>query len=485
MKNFIGIIILLLYIVSFISCQQDVLSTDDEIIHQLNELKSNIGNENQEFEYNQNIQRMAIALAKSLKNNDLRKAIKEEAMLKVTGDYDIIWKDFKYRTIKTDNGEIELAEFLLDNIDQSNLGNKAKQKLVNFGDANKALQIAVPIHCEDWDIDYYVPLVTYLPFSFDEHKVKEVIAYDSEGNIHQLSVDNEPENPVIVISRSERLDANGDLKNSTPELITINPIINNQYRGTLKSAPAGPTSLTLSHGGANSVILEWSDVADETSYEIWRMYQPGETQFWQFATTTQNDNNYINNWIQEGAKVWYKVRALNNDGYSSWSPIMATTVSARNDNEWLKIKRMKFSNSALSAVEKYLSGAPEIRLRVVKGSETGAQTVYTSGILEPNRRSDIDDAWWNLEVTLLPWNTTTYGTVFTFDWREEDWDDNASFTINASYEDKPDNGTIKFGGSVTITGDEGGDFIGNTSVMWWHNKDLIYNLSGFEWQFVY
>lgn len=484
MKKIIGVILLLMYMLSNNSCQQEVLTTNENI-HQLIELKSNLGIENQELEYDQNIQKMASALAKSLKNKELRKIIKEEAMLKVTGDYDIIWKKFKYRTIQTDNGERELAEFLIDNVDQINLENKVRQNLLNFGDANKALQIAVPIHCEEWDIDNYIPLVTYLPFSYDEHIVKEVTAYDSEGNIHLLGVDNEPANPVIVISRSERLNANGDLKKSSPELITINPIENNQPSGTLKSAPAGPTSLTLSHGGANSVILQWSDVADETSYEIWRMHQPPETQFWQFATTTQNDNNFTNFPIQTGAKVWYKVRAVNSDGYSSWSPIAATTVSARNDNEWLKIKRMKFSNAALDAVEKWLSGAPEIRLRVVKGSETGATTAYTSGVLEPNKRSDIDGVWWNMEVPIFQWNTNTYGTVFTFDWREEDWEDDISFTISSSYEDKLDGGSIKYGGSVTFQNTKGDGLIGNTSVMWWHDKNQIYNLSGFEWQFIY
>lgn len=484
MKKITGIILLLVYMASNNSCRQEIF-TIAENTNQINELKSYLVNEIQESEYDQNIQKMAIALAISLKNKDLRKRIKEEAMLKITGDYDIIWKNFKYLTIKTENGEMELTEFLSENIAQSNTKDEIKKKLAIFGDANKALQIAVPVHCEEWDIDNYIPLVAYLPFSYDEHKVKEVTAYDSEGNIHQLSADNEPENPVIVISRSERLDTNGELLKSTPELITVHPIVNNQLSGTLKSAPAAPSSLTLTHGSANSVILQWSDVADETSYEIWRMHQPSETQFWQFATTNQNDNNYINIPIQEGAKVWYKVRALNNDGYSSWSPIMATTVSARNDNEWLKIKRMKFSSSALSQVESWLSGAPEMRLRIVKGSETGAYTVYTSGILEPWRRSDIENAWWNQEVSLFQWNTSTYGTVFTFDWREEDTTGSVTFTIDGSFEDKSDGGTIKNGGSTSVTQNCGPDNIGNTAVLWWHSKDQIYNLSGFEWQFVY
>jgi hypothetical protein len=105
--------------------------------------------------------------------------------------------------------------------------------------------------------------------------------------------------------------------------------------------------------------------------------------------------------------------------------------------------------------------------------------------MEPAHRNDIEDSWWNYEFQIFQWETATYGTVLTFDWREEDWDDNVTFTINGSYEDKLDGGTIKAGGSVTISGDDGGDIIGNTSVFWWQNRDQIYNITGFEWQFVY
>jgi hypothetical protein len=105
--------------------------------------------------------------------------------------------------------------------------------------------------------------------------------------------------------------------------------------------------------------------------------------------------------------------------------------------------------------------------------------------MEPSRRNEIEGTWWNIEVPIFTWSTSTYGTVLTFDWREEDWEDDVEFTISASFEDKAAGGTIKPGGSVKFTGDKGGDLIGNTSVLWWHNRDLEYNLSGFKWQFVH
>jgi len=136
-------------------------------------------------------------------------------------------------------------------------------------------------------------------------------------------------------------------------------------------------------------------------------------------------------------------------------------------------------------VEGWISGAPEIRLRVVQGSEGGATNVYTSGMLEPNNRGDICDTWWNKEVTIFAWSTNVYGTVLSFDWREEDWLQHVDFPLTGSYEDKSSGGTVKVGGTVLIKNDPGDDVIGNTSVMWWQEKSQIYDLSGFQWQFTY
>lgn len=441
-------------------------------------------------EKNEMIENYALILATSMGDNELRFTIKEEAQLMFDGDYDILTNKLENRVLP--NKSIKVKELLTTSHSQTTLkssnlksGNiSGEEFLERIKKAFPNLQVSVPIHCDEWDTENYIPLVAFLPFDYDEKTAKNVTAYDYLGKKYKLSLDSEPDKPVIVVSRSERIDEFGNPIGQEEEQITIIP--NNQISSsfTLKSAPAGPASLSLMHGVALQVLLQWTDVDNETSYEVWRMHQ-GETQFWKFATTGQNGNNYVNSWIQEGAKVWYKVRAVNSDGFSSWSPIMSTTVSGRNDNELLKIKRMKFSTSALKAVEKWVSGAPEIRFRVVKGAENGATNVFTSGILEPRRRKDIEGTWWNKEVSLFTWSTNVYGTVLTFDWREHDWEDNVTFKISGSYEDKSDNGTIKFGGEVEYKNATDAGHMGNTSVFWWHPKSQIYNLSGFEWQFVY
>jgi hypothetical protein len=330
-------------------------------------------------------------------------------------------------------------------------------------------------------VENHVPLVVYLPYDFDERNAKSVFAYDLEGKRHVLNLAEEPDEAVIVVGISERIDENGERIGMDAEFTEISA---SGSSNTHKSAPLAPGNLTISHGPARTIMMEWPDVADETGYEVWSMQQPGEIEFRKIATNGVNDNGYINNGINVGTKVWYKVRALNNDGASAWSPIMATTVSPRNDGEWLKIKRMRFSTSALKAVESWVSGAPELRLRVVKGSEDGASTIFTSGRMEPGKRKDIENSWWNKEIPIFTWYTNTYGTVLTFDWQEEDNISKLEFSVNAGYEAKALGGQIKAGGSVKFTADKNGS-IGNTSVMWWHNKDQEYDLSGFKWQLVY
>lgn len=438
-------------------------------------------------EKNELIESYAIMLASSIKNKELRSAIKQEALLMFDGDYDILTN--KLENMALPNNRIGIKELLLKSypeIIEKNSDLKSSQfegddfiEKINRTLPN--LQVSVPVHCDDWDTERHTPLVVYLPYDFDENICDYVIAYDTEGLKHKLSLEEEPTEPVLVVGISERIDVNGKKIGMKPEYIKVLPEKSNS-KVNLKNTLSSSSDLNISHGPAQTIILEWADAKDESGYELWRMLQPGENQFYKIGTTIRNDNGYVNSNIQVGAKVWYKVRATYEDGYSSWSPIMATTVSARNDGEWLKINRIQFSKSALKAVESWVSGAPELRLRVIQGSENGASIVFTSGRMEPKRRGDILDKWWDNEVQIFTWHTNTYGTVLTFDWQEEDNISKLDFTVNASYEAKELGGSIKAGGNVKFTVDKNGS-IGNTSVMWWHNKDQIYDLSGFKWQF--
>lgn len=440
------------------------------------------------IEKNELIENYALILASSIKDVELRYIIKEEAKLMFDGDYDILTSTLESLTVR--NKETQVRELLIAACSEESI--KINSRMFNgntkisgseFLERTKMafpnLQVAVPIHCEEWDTENYIPLVAFLPFDYDDQKAEYVDAFDIYGERHKLSVDVDPSDPVIVVGISERVDKNGERIQPAAEYMSIIPPDSTQQNSALKSAPSAPSNLKISHGPANAIDLWWTDVTNETSYDIWRRHSPS-THFWPFATTGQSDNAYTNHPIASGAKVWYKVRAVNNDGNSAWSPVMATHVSDRNDGEMLRVEAIKFSTSALNAVESWPAGAPEIRLRIVRGTPEGyAVAVYTSGRIEPNRRSWVLNQFWHLQETTINWYTETYGTIFSFDWREEDWNDNVTFTISGSFEDKPDNGTIKPGGSMTIHNDKGGDHIGTTSVVWWDPEMEFYDISGF------
>lgn len=471
-KNFSFIILTL---TAFISCEKEdiIIQEQTRELHDVSDLTLS--------QKNEMIEQYALILASSLMDMEMRTIIKKEAQLMFDGDYDVLTCKLENSILQKKN--IQAKELMAISYEQSIQQNEylkscqidVRNQLEKTNRTFPNLQVAVPVHCDEWNTEIFTPLVAFLPYDFDDSKTNFVFAYDSHGNKHKLSLDQEPDVPVLVVGISERIDENGKRIGSYP----LYPYMQTK---NLKSTTSGPSGLNISHGPAGTIILEWADTKDETGYELWRMLQPNETEFSKFASTDQNDNGYVNSSIDVGSKVWYKVRAIQDEGYSSWSPIMATTVSPRNDGEWLTISRMRFSTSALKAVESWVSGAPELRLRVVQGSESGASIVYTSGRMEPKRRKDIQDTWWNKEVQIFTWCTNTYGTILSFDWQEEDNISKVDFTVNASYEAKELGGEIKAGGNVKFTADKNGS-IGNTSVMWWHAKDQIYDLSGFMWQF--
>jgi hypothetical protein len=440
----------------------------------------------------------AMRLAVAVAQDDVRQLIYEQVTLKFDGDYEVLIKNLE--SVRMEKSDRMFGELMDDvsmktaNVQKVNVDKKTllesggvsstsvtSDDLLTLTEDVPNVQLAMPVHCDTWNPETQIPLVAVRPIDYVEEVGARIEAFDAQGNVYYLSADEEPDFPVLVVGRSERVNEDGQL-DTTSTVVTVSGLLSMRLPVLQKSAAAYPEELILTHGFSKSLLLEWVDVDGELGYEVWRM---NGTQFEKIAQTSANDNNYVDANLTPNVKYWYKIRAVFPESFSSWSPVMATTASSRSDNEWLKIKRMRFSSSALKAVEQWISGAPEIRLRVVQGSSTGASTVFTSGLLEPKNRSSVVDSWWNKEVAIFAWSTSVYGTVLTFDWREEDWYNKVDFSLTGSYEDKRSGGTVKSGGTVEYENDEGGDIIGNTSVMWWQEKTQLYDLSGFQWQFVY
>ena len=350
-------------------------------------------------------------------------------------------------------------------------------------DEFKNLQISVPLYCEEWDADNFVPLVAFLPYDYDEMSTTEIVAFDTLGREYLLSTDDDPEVPVVVVSISERVDGAGELI-YTPipiDSVSVSPVVPS-VEGV---EPSIPTDFSVFHSAARSFELNWSDVSDETGYEVYRKKQ-GEAGYKLIGTTGRNVNYYVDNKLEAGKMYSYKVRSINGNSYSAYTPTMSSYAASRNDGARLVVSELYFTKESLRAVEKWPSGAPEIRLRVVQGLENSedALLVFQSPKIEPARRADIVDKWWRCSLDIMTWYVSSYGTVLTFDWREEDWNQDVEFEIYGSYESKlGESNAIKAGGSITIPSNPGGHHIGTRNVLWWEDPTGNYNINGFKWRF--
>lgn len=430
----------------------------------------------------------AMTLSKAIsENSDLRFLLKSEAMKMFDGDFDILLKDIKdlspqsiHSEAKTKaNGTISFGEIvgMYDNLQTKGGNSNIIETLSNL---YPNYQIAVPVHCEEWLPEEYSPLVAFLPADYDDSIDTEISAFDRDGNTVTLSLEETPDKPVIVVSISERVDRNGNL-------IYQEPIIDGGENADMsvvtKAAPAIPSGINLLSTYAQTLELEWTDTEGESGYEVFRNMNGGDYSL--VASLSANHNYYVDTGLLPSTRYGYRVRAINADGPSAFTTVIATYPSSRNDGERLKVKKMYFTDSALRAVEKWASGAPEIRLRVAVGNNTSSRIIYTSGRMEPRKRADIDDKWWDNTIDIGNWYTASEGSILTFNWMEEDPSALKDMKITPSFEVKLGSWAIKLGVECHFNGLADDDLIGETVVHWWDTKSQIYDISGFKWQFEY
>jgi hypothetical protein len=98
-----------------------------------------------------------------------------------------------------------------------------------------------------------------------------------------------------------------------------------KYNTTKKSAPAAPSNLIAYSPTSTSIKLEWSDNSDnETSFRIEKR-KDGQT--WSgLATVGANVKAYTHSGLVKGTKFYYRVRAQNGVGNSSYTPEKSAIV---------------------------------------------------------------------------------------------------------------------------------------------------------------
>jgi len=260
-------------IISFLKTKALIITLGMLIIFQACEKNEVVENDNilvteelfQDNEYNSDFSDFAKAVSKALNTNpSFRKVVKEEALLMIDGDYDVILKRVISKkiaapsTLKSANVNYTVKDLLEDSYSTSgqlNLKSASTSIIDELLNKYPDMQIAVPVHAEDWDEENYIPTVTFLPLEYDDATTTTITGYDSQGNIVPIDVINEPSKAVIVISENERL--------IDPEPDPDYPIV-----------PPTPTNLSGTQT-ESGIRLTWempggTDPSNTTGYYIYR-----------------------------------------------------------------------------------------------------------------------------------------------------------------------------------------------------------------------
>lgn len=435
--------------------------------------------------HNQTLEILSIAYAKALQEEEIRSIIKSEALKRFDGDYDVLHKTISEKTI---NG-VQLNAILAKNVNSSGAFKSAIPVNSTFIDSLAAiiknLQISVPIHCEKWNIDGFIPKVIFLPSNFNEKNFDKLKAYNADGSYEWISTIEEPDVPYIVISPSERV---GNENSINTTISAINTVNEKQTDGSFKSVSALPTTPNITkieYGGPLTHFIYWSETENETGYEV---YRSSGFSFAKIATTGINDNKYVDNsGIVAGKRYTYLVRAINNEGPSNFGEYKHIMASDRTINSRMRVTKLYMSKSRLKAVESWVSGAPEIRLYIVNAMKADLESLlgsveYTSEMMEPGQRGDIQDQWWTIfseGIKTSEWSVEDCDnhSCLNFVWVEEDWEDKNELTVAI----KLDIDILNLHSNLDYKiPSSKGELISCQQVYWWEPKNGIYESGGFK-----
>ena len=213
-------------------------------------------------------------LAKAMINKDIRDFIKNEAMLQISNDYDVIYhyvKDFKLGDGKSFRES--LAKYC------SNIS-----YLDALTNSDLTLSILVPdlsdeFSADKWNTDQQVPIVAYRNSNIDKSTVK-LKAFDVHGNAFEIERYIYPTAPTIVVKSNERL-ATQPHKNITTMSMK------------LFTQPSSTASLTNQEGIFAYFI---DDVFDNLSQEKSIVESITESSSESFTSASINREVYYNNW---------------------------------------------------------------------------------------------------------------------------------------------------------------------------------------------
>jgi hypothetical protein len=298
-------------------------NNENEVSNQL--IKTNPEDLYAKTEYNLDMRDFAMAVNEAINTNkSFRKLVKEEAMKKFDGDYDILLTNVAEKQISHNDVEngintpnkvksnftvrdlLEDAFYVLNKknklqsvkaitaVKQLDSRQKAPSNAVSLidelTDKYPNLQISVPVHAEDLEDDSYIPPVTFLPKEYDEITTNYLLGLKNEETF-VIDAQTPPDNAVIVIGLNDRL----------PELLLDDEV------------PTTPKSVTATQT-QSGILLSWEMDTPNTAtcYVVYRMgpndsaFIPHKTIYGEFNTSWNDNQNLVS-----GAEYSYRITAKN------------------------------------------------------------------------------------------------------------------------------------------------------------------------------
>lgn len=157
---------------------------------------------------------MAKSFAKLMARPDIRSLVKSEVGKQFDGDYEVLFKTLLQS--KTTGGQpfcSAIAESYQLSCRNNASMREIEQEMLKIAAKIPRFQVAVPHSVfKVWD-DKTIPLVAYKPIGVRDRDLREVKAFDANGNLFWLNVKewNAAAQPLIVLGINERTDDAGNL----------------------------------------------------------------------------------------------------------------------------------------------------------------------------------------------------------------------------------------------------------------------------------
>ncbi|MDR2927040.1 MAG: hypothetical protein LBV41_02375 [Cytophagaceae bacterium] len=306
-------------------------------------------------EYNADFKNFALAVNKALVNSQFRDVIKKEALIKFDGDYDVIIsrvldKKIEHHNsmLKSQNPNFSVRDLLDESFPhEAKLKSSGSSIIDELSAKYPDLQVAIPVHAEDWDEENYIPVVTFLPYEFEDYVTETLTGYNADGSVTAVDAINPPDMPVIVVGENERIGLNKPMDPATP---TEPNYPSHELGEPDTEAPLTPTNLTAVQS-SEGVVLNWTkNVKQGVGIVGYYIYRKSTTEAnFDVKDICRGANNtvYFDVTTEPDKTYYYYVEAYNYFGHSEAS----NTVSIKGTGKPAAITTFDATLNTLNEVE--------------------------------------------------------------------------------------------------------------------------------------